>query len=64
MTVVGRVGAEASAASRSFLRRRTAVFFTFGSPLILAAILGAVVQTNPTGSGLFGHPTGYYVPGS
>lgn len=63
MTAIARVGAEASAASRSFLRRRTAVFFTFGFPLILVAIFGAVIQTNPAGSGLFGHPAGYYVPG-
>jgi len=58
-----RVSAEAGTAWRSFLRRRTAVFFTFGFPLILVAIFGAVVQTNPTGGGLFGHPTGFYVPG-
>ncbi|MFD1643881.1 ABC transporter permease [Halohasta litorea] len=63
MTTIARIGAEARAASRSFLRRRTAVFFTFGFPLILVGIFGAVVGADPTGSGLFGHPTGYYVPG-
>jgi len=63
MTWITRVGAEAGTAWRSFLRRRTAVFFTFGFPLILVGIFGAVVHTNPTGSGLFGHPTGFYVPG-
>jgi len=63
MTTLGRIEAEAGAAWRSFVRRRTAVFFTFGFPLILVAIFGAVVQTNPTGGGLFGHPTGFYVPG-
>jgi len=63
MSSVLRVGSEARTAWCSFLRRRTAVFFTFGFPLILVAIFGVVVQTNPTGSGLFGHPTGYYVPG-
>ncbi|MFA9516983.1 ABC transporter permease [Halopenitus sp. H-Gu1] len=63
MTWITRVGAEAGTAWRSFLRRRTAVFFTFGFPLILVGIFGAVVQTNPTGGGLFGHPTGFYVPG-
>lgn len=63
MTWAMRVSAEARTAWHSFLRRRTAVFFTFGFPLILVAIFGAVVQTNPTGGGLFGHPTGFYVPG-
>jgi ABC-2 type transport system permease protein len=63
VTRTRRVAAEASAAWRTFLRRRTAVFFTFGFPLILVAIFGVVVQTNPTGSGLFGHPTSFYVPG-
>ncbi|MFB6121622.1 MAG: ABC transporter permease [Halobacteriaceae archaeon] len=63
MSAVTRVGAEAGTAWRSFLRRRTAVFFTFLFPLILVAIFGAVVQTNPTGGGLFARPTGYYVPG-
>lgn len=63
MTWAMRLSAEAGTAWRSFLRRRTAVFFTFGFPLILVAIFGAVVQTNPTGGGLFGHPTGFYVPG-
>src|SRR6056297_179180 len=63
MSFSTRVEAEMSVAWRSFVRRRTAVFFTFGFPLILVAIFGAVVQTNPTGGGLFGHPTGFYVPG-
>lgn len=63
MTWIARVGSEAGTAWRSFLRRRTAVFFTFGFPLILVGIFGTVVQTNPTGGGLFGHPTGFYVPG-
>ncbi|MFB6108360.1 MAG: ABC transporter permease [Haloplanus sp.] len=63
MTALARILAEAGTEWRSFLRRRTAVFFTFGFPLILVAIFGAVVQTNPTGGGLFGHPTGFYVPG-
>lgn len=63
MTRLKRIAAEAGTAWRSFVRRRTAVFFTFGFPLILVAIFGAVVQSNPTGGGLFGHPTGYYLPG-
>src|SRR6056297_608602 len=63
MSFSTRVEAEMSVAWRSFVRRRTAVFFTFGFPLILVAIFGAVVQTNPTGGGLFGRPTAFYLPG-
>ena len=57
------MGAEFGAAWRSFLRRRTAVFFTFAFPLIIVGIFGALVQTRPTGGGLFARPAGYYVPG-
>jgi ABC-2 type transport system permease protein len=60
---VGRVGSEAAAAWRSFVRRRTAVFFTFFFPVILVMIFGALVQTQPTGGGLFAEPAGYYIPG-
>ncbi len=60
--MLGRVGAEATAAWRSFLRRRTAVFFTFFFPVILVVIFGALVRTQP-GSGLFAEPPAFYVPG-
>lgn len=63
MTATGRVSAEFTAAWRSFLRRRTAVFFTFFFPVILIVIFGALVGTQPTGGGLFTEPPGYYVPG-
>jgi len=63
MGVATRVGAEAGAAWRSFVRRRTAVFFTFFFPVILIVIFGALVRTDPTGTGLFTEPPGYYVPG-
>ncbi|MUW15898.1 ABC transporter permease, partial [Halorubrum sp. CBA1125] len=63
MTRVGRIATEASAATRSFLRRRTAVFFTFFFPVILVVIFGALVRTQPTGGGLFAEPAGYYLPG-
>jgi ABC-2 type transport system permease protein len=46
----------------SFLRRRTAVFFTFFFPLIIVVIFGALVQTDATG-GLFARDPAYYVPG-
>ena len=63
MTAIGRVGAATSAAWRSFLRRRTAVFFTFFFPVILILIFGVLVGTRPTGGGLFTEPPAYYVPG-
>jgi ABC-2 type transport system permease protein len=63
MTRIDRIRSETVVAWKSFLRRRTAVFFTFGFPLILVAIFGVAIQTGPTGSGLFGRPTGYYVAG-
>jgi len=59
----GRIRAEATAASRSFLRRRTAVFFTFFFPVLLVLIFGVVVQSQGTGGGLFALPPAYYVPG-
>ena len=58
-----RVAVEFRAAWASFLRRRTAVFFTFFFPVILVLIFGALVRTQPTGGGLFAEPAGYYLPG-
>ncbi|AEH37235.1 ABC transporter permease [Halopiger xanaduensis] len=63
MSRLGRVGAETNAGWRSFIRRRTAVFFTFFFPVILIVIFGALVRTDPTGEGLFTEPPAYYVPG-
>ncbi len=63
MSRAGRIAAEFVAARRSFLRRRTAVFFTFLFPLLIVVIFGALVQTRPTGGGLFARPPVYYVPG-
>ncbi len=63
MTATGRVAAEFSAAWRSFLRRKTAVFFTFFFPVLLIVIFGALVRTDPGGGGLFTEPAEYYVPG-
>ena len=63
MTATGRVTAEFTAAGKSFLRRRTAVFFTFFFPVLLIVIFGALVGTRPTGGGLFTQSPGYYVPG-
>ncbi len=58
-----RVRAEFGAEWRSFVRRRTAVFFTFLFPVILIVIFGALVRTDPGEGGLFAEPTGYYVAG-
>lgn len=63
MTRAKRIRSEMRAAWKSFLRRRTAVFFTFGFPLILVGIFGVAVRAGPTGGGLFDRPTAYYVPG-
>ncbi|MFB6081742.1 MAG: ABC transporter permease [Halanaeroarchaeum sp.] len=60
---LGRVGAEATTAFRTFTRRRTAVFFTFFFPVLLIVIFAGLIQTQPSGGGLFSKPTGYYVPG-
>jgi ABC-2 type transport system permease protein len=60
---VGRIRAEATAAWHAFVRRRTAVFFTFFFPVILVFIFGVLVRTDPTGGGLFAEPPGYYVAG-
>lgn len=62
MSQVGRMRAEFVVAGRSFLRRRTAVFFTFLFPVILVLIFGALVGT-AAGRGLFAEPPAYYVPG-
>jgi ABC-2 type transport system permease protein len=39
------------------------VFFTFFFPAIIVVIFGALVQTQPTGGGLFAEPKGYYIAG-
>ncbi|MDY6764465.1 MAG: ABC transporter permease [Halobacteria archaeon] len=59
---IRRIRSEFTSAWSSFLRRRTAVFFTFFFPVIIVGIFGALVQTNP-GEGLFAQPQGYYIPG-
>ena len=62
MSRTGRIRAEATAAWHAFVRRRTAVFFTFFFPAILIVIFGALVGTRAAG-GLFGEPPEYYLPG-
>jgi ABC-2 type transport system permease protein len=63
MSFARRVRAETSAATRAFLRRRTAVFFTFFFPVIIVVIFGVLIQTQPTDGGIFAEPPGWYLPG-
>ncbi|WP_049981104.1 ABC transporter permease [Halolamina rubra] len=63
MSRAGRIASEARAGAKAFLRRRTAVFFTFFFPVIIVLIFGVLVGTQPTGGGLFAEPPGYYLPG-
>jgi ABC-2 type transport system permease protein len=58
-----RIRATFLAALRAFVRRKTAVFFTFFFPVLLILIFGALVQTRPTGGGLFAREPVYYLPG-
>jgi ABC-2 type transport system permease protein len=60
----GRFQASTRAGWHSFLRRRTAVFFTFFFPAIIVVIFGLLVQTQPGGEGgLFTEPPGWYIAG-
>lgn len=61
MRRVARIRAEFLAEWYSFMRRRTAVMFTFLFPVILIVIFGALVRAGSTG--LFAEPPAYYVPG-
>lgn len=63
MNQLRRVHTEAVAATRTFLRSRTAVMFTFVLPLLLVIIFGAVISTEPGGEGLFTEEPSYYLPG-
>ncbi|MCH7659703.1 MAG: ABC transporter permease [Euryarchaeota archaeon] len=63
MSSLSRTRAEFEAAWHSFVRRRTAVFFTFFFPVILIVIFGALVTTDPTDGGLFTEPPEYYLAG-
>ena len=54
-----RISAESSASWKSFLRKRTAVFFTFLFPIILVSIFSFLVGTQ--NNGLFSEEPAYYV---
>jgi ABC-2 type transport system permease protein len=60
---LGRIQSASRAGWHSFLRRRTAVFFTFFFPAIIVAIFGGLVGTQAGGGGLFAEPAGWYVAG-
>ncbi|MUV60070.1 ABC transporter permease [Halobacterium sp. CBA1126] len=62
MSRLARIRAEATATYRTFLRRRTAVFFTFFFPVLLIVIFAGLVRTTSGSGGLFTEPTAYYVP--
>lgn len=55
--------AEAQTAWKTFLRRRTAVVFTFVFPVLLVLVFGALVSTEPGDGGLFVEDAGYYLAG-
>lgn len=57
-----RIRAEAVASFKTFVRRRTAVFFTFVFPVLLVVIFAGLVGRGATGSGLFAESREYYVP--
>jgi ABC-2 type transport system permease protein len=61
VTRLGRTVASARAGWKGFVRRRTAVFFTFFFPAILIVIFGALVGSQA--GGLFSEDPVYYVPG-
>jgi len=63
MSRAARVRAETVAAGKAFLRRRTAVFFTFFFPAIIILIFGVLIRTAGGSGGVFTEPPGYYVPG-
>jgi len=62
MSRARRIAAEATGTYRTFIRRRTAVFFTFFFPVLLIVIFAGLVRTQSGSGGLFSEPTGYYVP--
>jgi ABC-2 type transport system permease protein len=58
-----RILATTRAGWHSFLRRRTAVFFTFFFPAIIVVIFGILVETQGVNGGLFTEPPGWYIAG-
>lgn len=63
MARLRRIAATTKAGWHSFLRRRTAVFFTFFFPAIIVVIFGVLVQTQSGEGGLFAEPPSWYIAG-
>lgn len=63
MAAIDPLRAEMRVALTTFLRRRTAMMFTFLFPVLLVIIFGALIRSDPAGGGLFAEPAIYYVPG-
>lgn len=63
MSRIHRLRAASRAGWHSFLRRRTAVFFTFFFPAIIVVIFGLMVETQPADGGLFAESPGWYIAG-
>lgn len=63
MSRLGRIRAATQAGWHSFLRRRTAVFFTFFFPAIIVVIFGLLVETQAGDGGLFAEPAEWYIAG-
>lgn len=63
MSRFGRIRAATIAGWHSFLRRRTAVFFTFFFPAIIVVIFGLLVETQAGDGGLFAEPAEWYIAG-
>lgn len=63
MSRLRRITAASRAGWHGFLRRRTAVFFTFFFPAIIVVIFGGLVQTQSADGGMFAEPSGWYIAG-
>lgn len=63
MSRLSRITASTRAGWHSFLRRRTAVFFTFFFPAIIVLFFGILIETQPTDGGLFTEPPSWYIAG-
>lgn len=63
MSRTARIRTEAVAGGRTFLRRRTALMFTFVFPLVLVLIFGVLIRTDPGAGGIFAEDPSYYLAG-
>lgn len=61
MSRLHRLRAEIGAEFRSFVRRRTALFFTFVFPVLIVLVFAAVIRS--ADGEFLGAPASYYLPG-